>query len=211
MKQTVTTPDSWNDVTISQFQEINTIRQDNKSKALEIMSILINEDIEDIRRWSQQSLNNVVSALAWCDTLPDDKGFNKVIEVKGVYYNLVPMSSFSVGEWTDLDGYFEEPIKNLHRIMGVFYRDNELPYDTKTADERAELFRDNINVGQVYGTVVFFSTIAKNCTITIKDYFQDQIAMMEMETLKNQKAKEKKDWLSRLVKRNGRGTDTYTA
>jgi hypothetical protein len=207
--KTIKVPDSWNEVTVSQFQEINSIPLESKSRALEIISILINEDIEEIRKYDMQSLNRIVAALGWCDELPSDKDFEEVLTLDGTSYHMVKMSSFSVGEWIDLEQYFEDPINNLHNILGVFYRDNDLPYDTITSEKRASIFRDKVNVGQVYGTVVFFCNIEKNCIQTIAVYFQLQIMKMEM----NQKPKQKKtSFLRRLLRlKSGDGTPTYTA
>jgi hypothetical protein len=207
--KTIKVPDSWNEVTVSQFQEINSIPLESKSRALEIISILINEDIEEIRKYDMQSLNRIVAALGWCDELPSDKDFDQVLTLDGTNYHMVKMSSFSVGEWIDLEQYFEDPINNLHNILGVFYRDNDLPYDTITSEKRAAIFKDKVNVGQVYGTVVFFCNIERNCIQTIKVYFQLQIMKMEM----NQKPKQKKVpyWRRLLRLRSGDGTHTYTA
>jgi hypothetical protein len=207
--KTIKVPDSWNEVTVSQFQEINSIPLESKSRALEIISILINEDIEEIRKYDMQSLNRIVAALGWCDELPSDKDFEEVLTLDGTNYHMVKMSSFSVGEWIDLEQYFEDPINNLHNILGVFYRDNDLPYDTITSEKRASIFRDKVNVGQVYGTVVFFCNIEKNCIQTIAVYFQLEIMKMEM----SQKPKQKRIpyWRRLLRLKSGDGTPTYTA
>ena len=206
--KTIKVPDSWNEVTISHFQEINSIPLESKSRALEIISILINEDIEEIRKYDMQSLNRIVAALGWCDELPSDKDFDQTLTINGITYEMVKMSSFSVGEWIDLEQYFEDPINNLHNILGVFYRDNDLPYDTATAEKRAALFKEQVNVGQVYGTVVFFCNIERNCIQTIKVYFQLEIMKMEM----NQKQKPKKIsfWQRLRRSRSGDGTPTST-
>lgn len=207
--KTITVPDSWNEVTVSQFQEINSIPLESKSRALEIISILINEDIEEIRKYDMQSLNRIVAALGWCDELPNDKEFDQTLTINDITYNMVKMSSFSVGEWMDLEQYFEDPINNLHNILGVFYRDNDLPYDTTTSEQRANIFREHVNVGQVYGTVVFFCNIERSCIQTIKVYFQMEMMKLEM----SQKPKPKKrSWLPRLRRsKSGDGTPTYTA
>lgn len=207
--KTITVPDSWNEVTVSQFQEINSIPLESKSRALEIISILINEDIEEIRKYDMQSLNRIVAALGWCDELPNDKEFDQTLTINDITYNMVKMSSFSVGEWMDLEQYFEDPINNLHNILGVFYRDNDLPYNTTTSEQRANIFREHVNVGQVYGTVVFFCNIERSCIQTIKVYFQMEMMKLEM----SQKPKPKKrSWLPRLFgQKSGDGTPTYTA
>lgn len=203
----ITTPDSWDEVTISKFQEINSI-QDSSLRSLEIVSILIDQDIEDIRKYDMQSLNRIVDALKWCDELPNEKEFTKTLEVKGITYNMVRMSSFSVGEWSDLEEYFEDSINNLHKILAVFYRENSLPYNTETAEQRAELFKEHVTVGQTYGAVVFFCNIEKSCMRTIAVYFHLQTLLM-----KSQKPNQKKrfGWLKMLRLKNGDGTHTPTA
>lgn len=207
--KTITVPDSWNEVTVSQFQEINSIPLESKSRALEIISILINEDIEEIRKYDMQSLNRIVAALGWCDELPNDKEFDQVLTLNDTTYNMVKMSSFSVGEWMDLEQYFEDPINNLHNILGVFYRDNDLPYNTTTSEQRANIFREHVNVGQVYGTVVFFCNIERSCIQTIKVYFQ--LEMMKLEMSQKQKQKKISFWQRLRRSKSGDGTPTYTA
>ena len=61
--KTINVPDSWNEVTIEEFQEINSIDNDNKNKSLEIISILTDRDVEEIRTYDMQSLNRIVEAL----------------------------------------------------------------------------------------------------------------------------------------------------
>lgn len=207
--KTITVPDSWNEVTVSQFQEINSIPLESKSRALEIISILINEDIEEIRKYDMQSLNRIVAALGWCDELPNDKEFDQTLTINDITYNMVKMSSFSVGEWMDLEQYFEDPINNLHNILGVFYRDNDLPYNTTTSEQRANIFREHVNVGQVYGTVVFFCNIERSCIQTIKVYFQ--LEMMKLEMSQKQKQKKISFWQRLRRSKSGDGTPTYTA
>ena len=207
--KTIKTPDSWNEVTISQFQEINTIDNNNTSKSLEIVSVLINEDVEDIRTYDVASLNRILSALSWCEQLPNDKDFIEQITIDNIEYNLVKLSSLSVGEWIDLEGYLSDPIPNLHNIAGLLYRDTYEPYDTDTSAIRAELFKYKVSVCDVYGMVVFFCNIERLSMETIKDYFKAEIQRMTIQT-KTQQTK-KLGWLKRLRLRSGAGTTTYTA
>lgn len=206
--KTIKVPDSWNEVTIEKFQEINSI-QDNSSRSLEIISILIDQDIEEIRKYDMQSLNRIVDALSWCDNLPSDN-HTPSFEIDGTTYDMVKMSSFSVGEWSDLEEYFTDSIVNLHKILAVFYREDSKPYDTDSAEKRAELFRQRVTVGQTYGTVVFFCNIERDCMKTIAVYFQLQTLLMKM---KSQKPKQKKrlGWISKLGIGSGDGTHTFTA
>ena len=216
-QKTITVPDSWEEVSIAKFQEINQIDDNNKNKALEIISILIDQDIEDIRKYSLSSLNAILEAINWANKLPSGKAFRQVIEIECIEYGFVnKLSDLTLGEWVDLESYLEDSINNLHKIAAIFYRPIIVEYsetqrlvedyDTVTADVRAEIFKYKMNVGDMYGAMVFFCLIEKECIVTIQDYFLQEIIRMKLKSKVNQN--EKLGWLKRLKLRSGLGTLT---
>lgn len=219
MNKVIKVPDSWNDVSIGQFQEIYSIDDSNKNKALEIVSILINEDVEEIRKYDVASLQAVIQAIEWANKIPEGSAFKKVIEIDGEKYGFInKLSDLTVGEWIDLEGYLEDTIVNLHRIAGLLYRpiilelseNNRIieDYDTRTAEHRSELFKEKMNVGDMYGCMVFFCLIEKNCSKTIQDYFLMEIIKTKLRM--SLKASEKLGWLKKLKVRSGLGTLMFT-
>lgn len=217
-QKTITVPDSWADVSIGQFQEINSLEND-KNKPLEIISILIDQDIEDLRRYDLKSLNSILKAISWSNELPKEETWKKVIEIDGEEYAFInKLSDLSLGEWIDLETYIDKPIDNLHKIAGLFYRpvlhkykDSYITeeYDTVTSEIRAELFKEKMNIGDMYGAMVFFWHIEKECIKTIQDYFL--IQTMKMNQSKKTKVNEKQGWLKRLKLKSGAGTHTFTS
>lgn len=219
MEKVIKVPDSWEEVSIGQFQEIYSISEDNKNKALEIVSILINEDVEEIRKYDVTSLTSVLKAVSWANDIPKGDDFKRVIEIDGIEYGFInKLSDLSVGEWIDLEGYLEDSILNLHKIAAILYRPIIVTlsdtkriiedYDTTTADARADLFKDKMNVGDMYGAMVFFCLIEKNCIKTIQDYFLEEIIRMKLK--QKQKQIEKLGWLKRLKQKSGLGTLMFT-
>lgn len=215
-QKTITVPDSWADVSIGQFQEISAIDSESKNRALEIVSILIDQDIEDIRKYDLKSLNAILKAISWANDLPKEETWKNVIEIDGEEYGFInKLSDLTLGEWIDLEGYIEKPIENLHKIAGLFYRPivhkyrNSIltePYDTVSSEARADLFKEKMNVADMYGAMVFFCLIEKNCIKTIQDYFLIQTIMVKLSKKTNQR--KKLGWLTKLKLKSGLGTLT---
>lgn len=219
MNKVIKVPDSWAEVSIGQFQEIHSIDKDNKNKALEIISILVNEDIEDIRSYDIKSISSISHHLSWVEKLPNENKQKDTISIDGIDYGLIKFSDMTGGEWIDMEGYLEDSITNLHKIVALFYRpiltilnDGSLileDYDTKTASARAELFKEKLNVEDVYGVIVFFCNIANRSIATIQVYFLEETIKMKIQS--SQKVKGNKELQKKQKQRSGIGMLSFIA
>lgn len=193
---TVKIPDSWNEVTVGQYQELC-----QTSKDLDTVSILLDQDPEEVRKFDSASMGKIVSHLGWVKQLPDDKKYNAFVEVNGKEYRLIEnLNSFTLGEWIDMEEYLNDFKTNIHLILAMLYRDRP-GYDTEDNRERAELFRDNMMIGDVYGCFVFFSLVAAKSMTTIQHTLLQQ-TQTRMKHLK----KDVKDLLKKKHLKNGVGT-----
>ena len=189
MEKIVKTPDSWNEINISTFQELRSVN-DGDNKMFEIVSILIDEDPEEIKKWDLASFKRVSDALTWTNTLPTKEDFKKVIEIDGVKYGFVErLSSLNLGQWMDIETYLRDTIVNLHKLMAIFYRPiiSERPiiiepYDSVSGAKRAELFKYKLSIAECYGALVFFSTIERESLLNSQAYSLKQMRLMMMET-----------------------------
>ena len=184
--KTINVPDSWSEVTVTQFQELEATEN-----IIEKIAILANEDPEYIRKMDIESFKRVSKALEWVHTMPDEKEGSEVLTIDDTKYYLIQMSSLSLGSWMDIEHYMQEPIQNIHKLMAIFYRESpNAEYNSITGAKRAELFLERMSVNDCYGTLVFFSLIEKKCLTTIKDYFQMQVLMMQVKQELKQKQNE---------------------
>ena len=185
MIKTITTPDSWSEVNISQFQELSVT-----DDIFEKIAILTDEDPEELKLMDVASFGRLTAALAWVHILPNEDARKDVIVIDGIEYGFIDkLSSLSLGEWIDIENYLKDPIKNLHKLMAMFYRPLLTTlkdgtritedYDVTQASNNANTFLTKMNVSDCYGSLVFFSLIANDCLKTIQAYFQ-------VEILKNQ-------------------------
>lgn len=195
MFKTINIPDSWDEVTIRQFQELTSLETKDFEKTLDIISILTNEDPETIRQFDVPTLTEILSNLIWTNTMPDDAKYKPLLFYKEKEFGIISrLSDLTVGEWIDLENYLESPIDNIHFIMSILYRplitafnDRDRlieKYDSDVMIRQAEEFLDNIKITDVYGALIFFSLIAKECMNVIADYLEEDhqlISKMKLE------------------------------
>jgi len=187
--KTIHLPDSWAEVTMRQFQEL-----ESTDSIVEKIAILADEDSEVIKKMDIESFKRVSNALNWVHTMPEEKAIEDTITIDEVKYNMIKLSDLTLGSWTDIEHYLKEPIQNLHKLMAIFYLpEGESQYDSVSARGRAELFLEKMTVNDAYGTLVFFSLIEKKCLTTIRDYFQIQILINQVNEELKQKSKESKE------------------
>ena len=192
MQKTITTPDSWSEVNISQFQELSVT-----DDIFEKIAILTDEDPEELKLMDVASFGRLTAALSWVHILPNEDARKDVIVIDGIEYGFIDkLSSLSLGEWIDIENYLKDPIKNLHKLMAMFYRPLLTTlkdgtritedYDITQASNNANTFLTKMNVSDCYGSLVFFSLIANDCLKTIQAYFQVEILKNQL-TKMNQK------------------------
>ena len=210
-------PDSWAEVTISQFQELSLVDLEHKDAALNVVSILIDKDPEEIRKYDETTFNEITKAIEWTNEMPQAANFRQVIDIDGQKYGLIKFSSLTVGEWIDLDEYLKAPIENIHKIFAIMYREviggtaeNLLlaPYDVDNAKERADVFQKQMIIDNCYGALVFFSSIVEESTKTIQVYLMLLSKMRKV--WKKQSQTRMKKWLIRESIKAGLGTLSYT-
>lgn len=189
---TINIPESWNEVTIRQFQEIIELDTDETNKTIDIISILTNEDPETIRKTSIESMTNIIPLLAWTNEMPNDAFYKPILKIDDDEFGMISkLESLTTGEWIDIDNYLKEPLKNIHNIMSILYRplitafnDRDRlidEYNVDVAQRQAERFKDHIMIGDVYGALIFFYLIRKEYIQIMQDYLSEERIRMEVE------------------------------
>jgi hypothetical protein len=177
MKTVVTVPNSWDEVTVGQFQELQNLDTKSKDYSLNVASILLDKDPEEIRKYDVTSADKISRHLEWVMQMPSEDSYKQQIVVEGKTYTLIEnLNKFSNGEWFDMEDYLEDKDTNLHYLFAMFYRLPGEEYSGSKCKERGRLFSEKVNIGDVYGCLVFFSNVAKRSMITTQVYLMDQIS-----------------------------------
>jgi hypothetical protein len=196
----ISLPDGWHEVTVGQFQEIN-----QTDKAHEVFSILADEDPEIIRKADPQSAARIADQLSFIKSLPNEDHYKRFIEIGGAEYYLIEnLNSFCNGEWVDMEEYLKDFYQNLHLILAMLYRPVG-EYKAEDVGKRAELFKEKMMIGDVYGSFVFFSHVGTKSINSIQRYLILQTLMKMRQSRKKESVLQKKE-----RQRNGAGIRSST-
>lgn len=191
----VKVPDNWNEVTIGQFQDLSVLNRDSKDYSISTLSILIDTQPEDIRKFDPQSLSKILRHLEWAMKYPRDDYYKQEIEVDGKTYTMIEnLNEFTGGQWWDMEEYLNNYNDNLHYLLAMIYRPLGEEYDSEKCKARGELFADKVMIGEVYGSLLFFSIVEKRSIITIQQYLSTTLLKKEKpKKRKNKGLKKKKE------------------
>jgi hypothetical protein len=120
-------PESWNDITVKQYQKfmkILEIEKEEHEKTIDIVSVFCNVDKKLLKKFKMKDLNKISSIItSMTKEDPSSIKMKKNIKFDGDEYGVIPnMANMTTGEFVDLESYCEDSVKNLHKIMSVLYR-----------------------------------------------------------------------------------------
>lgn len=152
-------PKSWNEITVSQWVELNSIDQEEYNSVflytLEAISILSDTDPEELEELSPEELIDLAAKVSFVKREPSNKP-NEL--VKG--FRLKPMDALTLGEFIDLEHYISQTTENFTLLLSILYKrwkTNEWgslifePYSYSIMS-RKNIFED-ISINEVFGAV----------------------------------------------------------
>ena len=167
-------PQKWTEVSLGSYQkftEATTDETDEHTANLNAISALIGVPMGVLEKCKKNDIDQVIEVLGKLTEVVPNTTLNLIVEIDGKRYGFHPnLKDITFGEFVDLDNYLENPLKNLHKVMGVLYREITFEkkgkytieeYDSLKALKNAELFKDNLSIGTVNGAAAFFLNIGK--------------------------------------------------
>jgi hypothetical protein len=190
-------PDSWETITLSQFQEYHQYLRNNEDeitikKIITLLSILTDTDEDIFYKMSMDTIYEIQDNIEFMSEEPKPENFKNIIEIDGIKYGFQKdLHKLSLGEWIDLEHYVTngDIIDNLHYIVAILYRklisegdeyfDYEIEeYKDVKLEGRAKLFKYNASISDVYSVSVFF-WILGNEFLNSMNYFSTEMTMEE--------------------------------
>tara|TARA_R110001632_G_scaffold93189_2_gene198626 strand:- start:3968 stop:4609 length:642 start_codon:yes stop_codon:yes gene_type:complete len=162
--------DSWSDVTLEKWIELNKIDKDNKGvEASSTIEALSNIPKEIIRKLDIKDVAGILSKIGELQNRQDTR-LKNIIEVDGFEYGFHPdLDSITLGEYADLESFIKDDIEgNITDIMAILYRPiikkNEKnyiiePYDGNIRLRALEMLK--MSAEQVQSALVFFYHLLK--------------------------------------------------
>jgi len=159
--ETFFVPTSWDEVTLGKLLKLNELKDKNYTSSIdqtaEVVEIMSDIPTSLSLELSLEDFKTLSSLLEWCSEMPHQDQDIKEIYIDEVKYVPVDVTVMSAGEFISLEVFQKEKEadKNIHLLASILIRpeidgDIEKLMDMKNIQERANLFRDKMTVGQYW-------------------------------------------------------------
>ena len=160
-------PKKWSDISVEKFIEISEIDKELGPWHYnsEILSIITDEDIDDIEDLEIDILNAYIDQCKWAMSQPSKQYKHTLLGMQ-----IKPLAKLTLFEYIDLDYFFNNNyLKNIDKICAILYRQVKTnrwgeeilePYDYDI-NTRADKFLD-LPITDVYGIINEFLKFREN-------------------------------------------------
>jgi hypothetical protein len=128
MKIKLTIPESYADITVSQYKKMLDTWEDNKgSEAVQkVLEVFCGAEEGLVNRIHVEELNKITRELTWLFREPQLTDFylHQSFVMDGVEYGFIPnMQELTVGEFADMETYMEKGMyENMQEMLAILYR-----------------------------------------------------------------------------------------
>lgn len=186
---------TWNDITVSQFIELNELKPEDCKDLDEFvlirLSILFNTSPEEIGELYEPEFNEKLSQVSFLSKPPQNKCKPLLNLGEITLYKIEDFNTITIGEYIDLEHFFETDfIKNLKLILATVYRQKEIKNSPLFPDQfekygnyifhRQDLF-DQVKITDVYGVINEYITFRQNLMELYTGLFEDPVSTDEAE------------------------------
>lgn len=149
-----TTPTSWDDVTLEQFQKM-----EENSDITDMIAVLTNHTKDEVMQLPSEITERLLNEMDFLTTqMPQTQPSNK-IEIDGQTYQINIMEKLKTGEYVAFDSIVKSDPKNYAAILAVLCRKEGEIYDSKFEaeifEQREKMFL-KAPITKIMPTVAFF-------------------------------------------------------
>ena len=160
----VTVPESWEDVTLKQFQEIERYYADKESgfDARDVLHILTTLTIDEVNMLPIQFSEKIMEKLLFLQEKPSEEKPSNSIEIDGEKYTINYMEKLKLGEYVAVDSLLKEDRFNYAAFLAILCRKSGEVYDSEFEaekfEDRLKMF-EGISIVKVLPIVNFFLSL----------------------------------------------------
>jgi hypothetical protein len=190
-------PSKFSEVNIKTYQELMLVEEeDEKEKVIHYLSVITGLKRNVVRRID---INDIIKLM---DTFKFfDDNIQKLVEAVVINNNTYvfdqDLEAMNFDMFVDLEELTKDKetiINNLHLIMGVLYRPSKkktfgdlkpMAYDSENVKERAEMFKKDMMMDKILGSLFFFINLNLEYTKDLEVYLmKEQKKVMKAELKK---------------------------
>ena len=158
-------PESWNDVTLKQYQEIEKYyeNKDEDFDVLSVIDILIGKDKDYIKSLPMEFLDIILDKLSFLTVSPKTPEPSNKITIDKETYTIHFENQLKVGEYIAADSILKSDKHNYAALLAILCRKDGEAYDSKFENEVIEdriKFWEKQPVTKVLNLITFFLQLA---------------------------------------------------
>ena len=158
-------PESWNDVTLKQYQEIEKYYEDKDEDfdVLSVIDILIGKDKEYIKSLPMEFLDIILDKLSFLTVSPQTPEPSNKITIDKETYTIHFENQLKVGEYIAADSILKSDRHNYAALLAILCRKDGELYDSHFENEVIEdriKFWEKQPVTKVLNLITFFLQLA---------------------------------------------------
>lgn len=182
-------PESWNEVTLGTFMKWYVLTKKETSVGLdysvELLALLLNAPTSEIEEIYVDDIKDLMNELLYLNTMPVEgaqkEKFTLLNEAgESVIYVAKNSTKLKVKEQLTIEHLLKDQTDNtliFPEILAILlrpaiesynaetglvqYKQSELDEDMESIIKRANIFREQLTIGEVWSNIVFFSNIVK--------------------------------------------------
>lgn len=185
----VQVPESWNDITLKKYQEIEKFYEDKDKKfnVIDVLDIIIDKDKDYIMNLPAEFLNIILDKLQFLLTLPkEEKPVNK-ITIDGEEYIINFQNKLKTGEWVAAEMVLKSDKHNYAALLAILCRKDGELYDSKFENE---ILEDRIKL---------FEKQPVTKILSLMGFFLNLYLMLELPSQLSTKVEEELNHTVRLI------------
>ena len=209
--QNLKLPNHWNQISVSQFLELNSLSSEDGlfNYKIDVLCILTDKDVSYFEELELNELSELTKQIKWLQSDPPRRYKSKLDK-----YVLKPFSKLTLGEFIDLEHYFSNNyLEHFCHILALLYRrtskniygdDIIEPYEYSPRD-RLDWYLD-YPITDVYGLIPEYLKYRENFTNTytnlLVDVVTDDEVLEDADEIKEQKREQQKQkfaWESTIM------------
>jgi len=209
--QNLKLPNHWNQISVSQFLELNRLSSEDGlfNYKIDVLCILTDKDVSYFEELELNELSELTKQIKWLQSDPSRRYKSKLDN-----YVLKPFSKLTLGEFIDLEHYFSNNyLDHFCHILALLYRrtskniygdDIIEPYEFSPRD-RLDWYLD-YPITDVYGLIPEYLKYRENFTNTytnlLVDVVTDDEVLEDADEIKEQKREQQKQkfaWESTIM------------
>lgn len=163
-------PESWDDVTLGQYEKWFDYVADTKMKEVELVSLISTIPFDLLSTLPLSFYTDVLNMVSFAFAGNDFKPSNNIL-IDDEVYSVSVKDELTLAQYVDVEATFEEEGNDsrLSEILAIVCLKKGEKYDSKILKERKKLFQD-LKMNEVFPLLAFFLQLRKNLLIITTFY-----------------------------------------